>query len=191
MSTTPAPSDAAIEELIRSLFVDRDFPSSKPGVASYWLTADELRLVMSRLATPAQQTQSDAVAGAVEAEREACALAALSRRLPSKEVSLDGRTYSDAIVACVKAIRARGDTPPQQATPSAAASIKPDVQGEAVSRADFDARTADLTRAKNLLVRLYDKHPAARAQIEASTGKWFVWGVDRGAALKEAPGGGQ
>lgn len=50
-----------------------------------------------------------------------------------------------------------------------------------VARADFDKMSGDLTRAKNLLVRLWDKHPAARAQIEASTGSWFVWGQDRDA----------
>lgn len=33
-----------------------------------------------------------------------------------------------------------------------------------VARADFDKMSGDLTRAKNLLVRLWDKHPAARAQ---------------------------
>jgi hypothetical protein len=58
---------------------------------------------------------------------------------------------------------------------------------ETVSREDFDKMSSDLTRAKNLLVRLWDKHPEARAQIEGSTGSWFVWGADRsGTSLSDA-----
>lgn len=53
---------------------------------------------------------------------------------------------------------------------------------EAVSREDFDKLSADLTRAKNLLVRLHSKFPETRSQIEGSTGTWFIWGTDRDAA---------
>jgi hypothetical protein len=47
---------------------------------------------------------------------------------------------------------------------------------------DAQRLSTDLTRAKALLVRIYDRHPEARSLIEASTGQWFVWGQDRGAA---------
>lgn len=56
----------------------------------------------------------------------------------------------------------------------------------AVPREDFDKMSADLTRAKNLLVRLWDCHPSTRPMIEGATGNWFVWGVNREAAA--APG---
>ena len=52
-----------------------------------------------------------------------------------------------------------------------------------VSREDFHKISSDLTRSKNLLVRLWDKHPYARKMIEAATGDWFVWGVDQNAAF--------
>lgn len=124
MNNTPSPvpaepTDAAIEELIRSLFVDRNFPSSKPGVASYWLTADELRLVMSRLATPAQQTQSDAVTGAVPDIKPV--LHALWRQDGSGFVRHDGSALvHDTPIAPLEPgqlqVPLYATTPPQQAT---------------------------------------------------------------------------
>jgi len=51
-----------------------------------------------------------------------------------------------------------------------------------VAREDFDKLSADLTRAKNLVVQLHNVHPATRAMIEDATGSWFVWGQDRDAA---------
>lgn len=59
--------------------------------------------------------------------------------------------------------------------------------GETVLRSDFDKLLADLTGAKNLLVRLYAKHPDARAQIEGSTGNWFVLGTDRDSSGVDTP----
>lgn len=41
--------------------------------------------------------------------------------------------------------------------------------------------SADLTKAKNLLVRIWNAHPVARSMIQGATGRWFVWGVDRDA----------
>lgn len=41
--------------------------------------------------------------------------------------------------------------------------------------------SADLKRAKALIVRLWNCHPSARTMIEEATGRWFVWGVDRDA----------
>jgi BMFP domain-containing protein YqiC len=66
-----------------------------------------------------------------------------------------------------------------------AGGVQPLRSADVVTREDFDKIVGDLTRAKNLLVRLHDKHPNARAQIEGSTGSWFVWGVDRGAPQPE------
>ena len=43
-----------------------------------------------------------------------------------------------------------------------------------------DDLSESLTRAKRLLVKLYDKFPETRSMIEGHTGSWFVWGVDRG-----------
>ena len=45
-----------------------------------------------------------------------------------------------------------------------------------------------LTKAKNLLVRLWDCHPSTRPMIEGATGSWFVWGTNRDAALGESHG---
>jgi hypothetical protein len=66
-------------------------------------------------------------------------------------------------------------------TPTVPSSDTP-AEGESPTREDFDRLSADLTRAKNLLVRLHSKHPEARAQIEGSTGSWFIWGTDRDAS---------
>lgn len=43
-----------------------------------------------------------------------------------------------------------------------------------------------LTKAKNLLVRLWDCHPSTRPMIEGATGSWFVWSANRDAALGES-----
>jgi uncharacterized protein YqgV (UPF0045/DUF77 family) len=44
------------------------------------------------------------------------------------------------------------------------------------------ALSEDLSKAKNLLIRIYNKHPETRSMIEKSTGTWFVWGQDRDVA---------
>lgn len=41
--------------------------------------------------------------------------------------------------------------------------------------------SAEFTRAKNLIVRLWNTHPSTRPMIEGATGSWFVWGTDRNA----------
>ena len=69
-------------------------------------------------------------------------------------------------------------------TPSAPAdsSASKEAAGDTVSREDFDRMSGQLTAAKNLLMRLYNKHPETRARIEAGTGSWFAWGHDRDAS---------
>lgn len=63
---------------------------------------------------------------------------------------------------------------------------------DTVAREDFDKLSQDLTRAKNLLVNLYDqiaRDPSPeklRGMIERRTGSWFVWGVDRDSAAPTA-----
>ena len=39
--------------------------------------------------------------------------------------------------------------------------------------------SAQLTKAKRLIVDVWQRHPDARSLIEARTGSWFVWGDDR------------
>ena len=70
-----------------------------------------------------------------------------------------------------------------------AAPVEPVAQpvDASVPRADWEKMRDDLTRAKNLIVRLWNKHPEARAQIEGSTGSWFVWGQDRDATPPAQP----
>lgn len=64
---------------------------------------------------------------------------------------------------------------------------EPDGDPHGECAAEIHRLKDDLTRAKNLLVRLWNKHPAARAQIEGSTGSWFIWGVDRDATEPGVP----
>lgn len=84
--------------------------------------------------------------------------------------------------AVVCEMAARGLVPDFYGAPPVAVAAEP------VARDDFDKLSADLTRAKNLLVRLHAKHPEVRAQIEGCTGPWFVWGVDRDADAAPASG---
>lgn len=42
-----------------------------------------------------------------------------------------------------------------------------------------------LTKAKRLIVDVWQRHPEARGLIEARTGRWFVWGDDRDGVSKE------
>lgn len=83
----------------------------------------------------------------------------------------------DELTNCECEITELFDHPAPAAAPQA---------GEPVAREDFDKMSSDLTRAKNLLVRLWDKHPEGRAQIEGATGSWFVWGQDRDATPSPA-----
>ena len=56
---------------------------------------------------------------------------------------------------------------------------QPDGDPHGECAAEIHKLSSDLTKAKKLLVRLWNAHPAARPMIEGATGLWFVWGVDR------------
>jgi len=59
---------------------------------------------------------------------------------------------------------------------------QPDGDPHGECAAEIHKLSSDLTKAKSLLVRLWNAHPATRPMIEGATGSWFVWGVDRDAA---------
>lgn len=105
-------------------------------------------------------------------------------------VALENPTMEDAIAAAEVTLHGAIDYWQARARKAEAALAAPagEVASEPmVPREDFDAMSANLSRAKNLLVRLWQKHPDARAQIEGSTGAWFVWGEDRDATPATEP----
>ena len=121
-------------------------------------------------ATPAQQTQSDAVAGAGFDE---CAASGQSCSYRTGQ-GPNGETQCEYC----------GATPPQQATPSAAASIKPDVH-KPLTGAQILAGWHDTFSTNN---------PFCPCDLKSFT-KAVNWAERKlataRAALKEAPGGGQ
>ena len=59
-------------------------------------------------------------------------------------------------------------------------------KGRAGMEADNALAQQQRERAKSLIVKLWNKYPETRAFIEGHTGSWFVWGMDRDAAIASA-----
>lgn len=111
---------------------------------------------------------SRAPAEPVETEAWLIRMSDGTRFIHSHNAIADYRSLDPAAKVVELVPRGSGAHPPESAGPASA---------------DYSEQ---LTKAKNLLVRLWDCHPSTRPMIEGATGSWFAWGTNRDAALGES-----